>query len=223
MRTLLLILLSIPAIAHAEYACPDYASEPAQLRGLEEYASRGALNEEEKACLEQNYEKAEEQTVKDKISRVLMINGYAYSTDEWARLVERHLDEVDQSDPDIAYLYAYHLFNTDPDDTAEEVIQWTEKALERKDTWKGDIHVSRVYGLMRLRAFAAAHVWKAAEEGLAQGSGDHEAVDRMRNEAKTHAREWVDMARSSGRSPQEAFDLCITMASAQACGLNPRN
>ena len=147
-----------------------------------------------------------------------MVNGYAFSTEEWADLVRRHLDEVDRSDPDIAYLYAYHLFNTDPDNSAEEVIQWTELALERKDTWKGDVFVSRVYGLMRLRSFASSHVWKRAEEDLVAGSGAHEEVDRLRNQAKTFAREWVDMARGAGRSPQEAFDLCVTMASAQACG-----
>lgn len=217
MRPLLLLMLTLPGLARAEYTCPDYASDPAQLRGLEKHASRGALTDEEKDCLEQNFDKADSQTVKDKISRVLMVNGYAYSTDYWADLVERHLEEVDRSDPDIAYLYAYHVYNNDPSDI-EEVVQWTEVALERKDAWKGDVYVSRVYGLMRLRAFATADVWKAAEEELAKGNQTEEEVELLRNEAKTYAREWVDMARSSGRDPQDAFDLCLTMASAQACG-----
>ena len=50
-----------------------------------------------------------------------------------------------------------------------------------------------------------------------------EEVGLLRNEAKTFAREWVDMARSSRRDPQDAFDLCITMASAQACGLQTQD
>ncbi len=124
---------------------------------------------------------------------------------------------MDRSDPDIAYLFAYHIFNTEPE-RAEEVIGWTDLALERKDAWRGDVHVSRVYGLHRLRSIAAHYVWQAAEEGLADGSGEEAEVDVLRNKAKTYAREWVDMAKGAGRSPQDAFDLCITMASAQACG-----
>lgn len=219
MLALLLHLVAEPSLAQAMPAdCPDYASDPGLLAALEPHASRGALEDAEKACLDARYAAATVQTTKDKISRVMMVNAYAYDTREWSRLVQRHLDEVDRSDPDIAYLYAYHLYNTDPG-RAEEAIGWTEVALERKDVWKGKVFVSRVYGLMRLRAIAAADQWKHAEEALVRGVGTADEVDRLRNEAKTFAREWVDMARGAGRSPQDAFDLCITMASAQACGL----
>lgn len=213
----LLYLVATHAFAQGE-PCPDYAADPGLLAPLEVHASRGALTDAEKACLDQRYGAATVQTTKDKISRVMMVNAYAYDTREWSRLVQRHLDEVDRSDPDIAYLYAYHLFNTDAT-RAEEAITWTELALERKDAWKGKVFVSRVYGLMRLRAVAAAQRWREAEEALARGIGTAEEVDKLRNEAKTFSREWVDMARSSGRSPQDAFDLCITMATPQACGL----
>ncbi len=213
----LLATLFLPAAAAAA-ECPDYASEPDLLRGLEEYASRGALNAEEKACLEDNFARAREQTVKDKISRVLMVNAYATDTDDWAALVARHLEQVDRSDPDIAYLYAYFLYNRDPVGNAEEAIRWAEVGLERKDVWTGDVFVARVYGLHRLRTFAALRLWKDAVEAAAAGEGTEEAAELKRNEAKTYAREWVDMARSAGRDPRQAFETCLNVASEQACG-----
>src|SRR5690606_31319548 len=111
---LVLFTALISSVAHADATCTDYAAEPARLQELESEASRGALSQAQKDCLEKGYAAAAEQTTKDKISRVLLVNAYAYSTKYWSKLVERHLDEVDRSDPDIAYLYAFYLFNSDP-------------------------------------------------------------------------------------------------------------
>jgi hypothetical protein len=190
-------------------ACPDYVTAPEGLIALEEFASRGALSEAEKACLEDSYGRADSLTAKDKISRVLMVNGYAYSTSYWAGLVVRHLEEVDRSDPDIAYLYAHHLFNTDPAN-AEQAIAWAGVGLERKDAWKGAVHVSRVYGLMQLRAVAAVELWRIHEEAVLTGLGDHKGVELRRNNAKTYAREWVDFARASGKTTEYAVAVCVT-------------
>ena len=198
--------------------CPDYSGDPGLLMSLEEYAGRGALSEDEKACLEKHYAQVPSQTTKDKISRVLMVNGYAYSTQVWLDLVHRHLDEVDRSDPDIAYLYAYHIFNNTPE-RSPEVVAWTEVALERKDVWTGDQFVSRVYGLMKLRTTAAVHLWKTAEEAAAK-SGDLAESEAARTTVKSYAREWMDFARVAGRSTDEAAAMCISAASAQACGIS---
>ena len=196
-------------------SCPGYADDTTLLRSLEADASRGGLSEVEKTCLEENFTATEVQTVKDKISRVLLVNAYAYSTSNWAQLVRRHLDEVDRSDPDIAYLYAFYLHNNSGAD-AEEIIRWTDVALERRDIWTGDVYVSRVYGLMKLKSVASAIVWRdAAEAGIDSGE-----VSVLRNRTKTFAREWVDFAKVAGRDVQEALELCLSAANRRnACGL----
>jgi hypothetical protein len=201
-------------------ACPDYNADPVQLQTLEPAATKGALDQGQKDCLEKSYSAAKVQTVKDKISRVLLVNAYAYSTKYWAQLVKRHLDEVDRSDPDIAYLYAYYLFNTNHQNAAE-VIKWTEVALDRRDIWVGDVYVSRVYGLMKLRALAANVLWADAEDRRAHGTTG-EDIDALRNQVKTYSREWLDFAKVAGRDTTESAQLCLSAATkAQACGLDP--
>ena len=212
----LLIALSGPAQAQE---CADYSAQPKLLESLEANASRGALEEAEKECLEKAYATSEVQTVKDKISRVLMVNGYAYDTRYWSKLVQRHLDEVDRSDPDIAYLYAYHIYNTHPE-RAEEVVAWTEVALERKDAWTGDVFVSRVFGLMKLRTIAATAQWQAVEEAAAEELVPLAEIERLRLEVKTFSREWIDFAKVAGRSAEQAQEMCMSaVANTSACGI----
>ena len=214
----LVALATVPVVAHA-FECPDYTAELDRLKDLEAGASKGALSKPEIDCLEAAYAKSDQQTSKNKISRVLLVNAYAYSTTEWARLMVRHMDEVDQSDPDLAYLWAFYKFNTDPVANADEVVGWTQRALERRDIWKGNVFVSRVYGLMKLRALAQNAVWVASEKALAAGD---ESIDTeaLRNQTKVFAREWVDFAKVSGRDPAESLKVCIAAATqAKACGV----
>ena len=204
------------ASAFAE--CPDYSAELDRLRDLEPAAVKGALTDDEKACLEAGYSKASQQTAKNKISRVLLVNAYAYSTTYWAQLMQRHLDEVDRSDPDLAYLWAFYKFNTDAANQASDVVKWTEIALERRDVWTGDVYVSRVFGLMKLRAIASAAEWEAMEKARAAGK-DNPEIDEARNRTKTFAREWIDFAKVSGRDASDAINLCMSAATqAKACG-----
>lgn len=214
-------MIALTALLSFAWAdCVDYAAEPKQLEALEPFATKGALTDEQKSCLETSFTAAELQTTKDKISRVLLVNAYAYDTRDWVGLVQRHLDEVDRSDPEIAYLYAFHLFNNDKA-TPAEVIDWTQTALERKDAWEGATFVSRVYGLMRLRAVAALTQWERAEKARVEGKEAAQGnLDDMRNTAKTYAREWVDFAKVSGRSTEKPLELCLAVAvNAKACGV----
>jgi len=214
----LALVLSQPA--HAE-TCVDYATQPKRLMDLEEDALKGALDNADKECLEQSYVAAEQNTTKDKISRVLMVNAYAYSTDYWAKLVRRHLDEIDRSDPDVAYLYAMYLYNSVDEPDLDEVIRWTEVALERKDAWSGEVHVIRVHGLLRLRSLVALASWKAADEARARGAENTEEAEALRHKTKTYAREWVDFDQSADRDPTEALAVCLSAAvQKQACGID---
>lgn len=206
-----LLLGLVAAPAHA--ACVDYSSEPARLVELEAAASRGALDEDTKGCLETSYQAATLQTTKGKISRVLLVNAYAYDTKTWAKLVQRHLDEVERSDPNIAYLYAFYLFNR-PQPDYEEVIKWVDVAMERRTEWSGDVLVARTFQLQRARTYAAYEGWKSAEQKNALEKDD------LRAKAKTYAREWLDFSRSAGKDTREAEELCVSAASRSACGLD---
>lgn len=197
--------------AHAE--CLDYASTPQTLRSLESKAGRGALPKEQISCLELSYSSADSITTKDKISRVLLINAYAYNTRDWARLVDRHLDEIDQSDPAITYLYTFYLHNRKAPDF-QDVIKWSQVALERRAEWKGKTYTNRTFQLMKVRALAATALWDQHSR-----KNERQQADEMRLDAKTYSREWLDFARSAGWDIAEAGRLCASAASKEACGI----
>lgn len=213
---LIAALLAAPsAFAQSGWSCPDYASEIPKLLELEEAASVGSLSQEQKDCLEKGYAAAKEQTSKNKISRVLLVNAYAYDTEYWAKLVIRHLDEVDQSDPNVAYLWAFYLYNRPESPDFEKVIYWIDIALERKQIWETQVYVKRVNQLMKVRTLAAAKMWQAAAD---KNVSDDE-LEKARNRTKTFAREWIDFAKSAKVDATQAEILCISAASADACGL----
>lgn len=207
---LVLLVCALPWSAFA--SCPDFNADPNQLQTLESTAGRGALSRDELACLEASYKSAKVQTTKSKISRVELVNAYALDTKTWATLVKRHLDEVEQSDPNIAYLYAFYLFNR-PQPDLQQVIKWSEVALERKTEWQGDMLINRVYRLQRVRTYSSYQLWMAASEKKSANA------EQLKNDTKTYAREWLDTARSGGRDTRDAESMCIAAASRQACGL----
>jgi hypothetical protein len=207
---LTLLACALPLNAFA--SCPDFNADPGQLTVLEPTAGRGALSQDEITCLEASYKAAKVQTTKSKISRVELVNAYALDTTTWATLVKRHLTEVEQSDPNIAYLYAFYLYNR-PQPDLQQVIKWSEVALERKTEWQGDVLINRVYRLQRVRTYAAYQLWLAAVEKK------DPSADQLKNATKTYAREWLDTSRAGGKDTKDAENMCISAASRQACGL----
>lgn len=195
--------------------CVDYNAEPTRLVELEQVSARGALTSEQVDCLESAYKVAKVQTTKAKISRVTIVNAYATDTAQWAKLVQRHLDEVDRSDPDIAFLYGFYLYNR-PQPNYPEVIKWIEVALERRDAWTGETYVGRVYKLHRIRTLARFQQW---QQVAAASKTTTPEAEELRNLTKTFAREWMDFARSASKDTKEAEQICLNAASAQACGL----
>ena len=205
---LLLTALFLPSAALAEegWTCVDYHTTPDKLTELEEAANIGSLSDAQKECLEKSYAASAEQTTKNKISRVLLVNAYAYDTEYWAGLVQRHLDEVDQSDPNVAYLWAFYLYNRPENADYEMVIHWIDIALERKQIWESDVYVKRVNQLMKVRTLAAAKLWQAA---ASIPDISPEDLEKTRNRTKTFAREWIDFARSAELDSTQAQILCI--------------
>jgi outer membrane biosynthesis protein TonB len=178
---------------------------------LEPSAMLGKLTDGQIACLETAFGAAK-QTDKDKISRVLMGNAYSKGDmKSWEKLIKRHLDEVDQSDPDLCYKYAQFLQKKGSYDGA---IKWANVALERKTVWTGDQFTQRVSALMKIRAAAAQAKWKKLEdENAASPSPEAQTkVDGARNQTKVFAREWYEYAKQSKKDETTALQLCVSAA-----------
>lgn len=184
------------------------------LTKLEPQAMLGKLSEGQIGCLEKSFSGASKMTDKEKISRVLMANAYSKGdTKGWEKLAKRHLEEVDQSDPDIAYKYALQLAKGGAP-RANGTIRWANVALENRHVWTGDTYTTRVYSLYKLRAVAAQSLWEAAEKEHAATPSDDtkNKVDKERNQTKVFAREWYEYAKQAGKDTTLPMQLCVSAA-----------
>jgi hypothetical protein len=174
----------------------------------------GKLTDGQTTCLEGAYAAATKPTDKDKISRILMANAYSKGdTKTWEKLIKRHLEEIDQSDPDLCYKYAVFLSKGGAP-RATGVIRWSNVALENRTVWTGDTYVTRVSGLYKLRAAAAQSIWKAAEDAHAAAPTDDtkKKVEESRNSTKVYAREWYEYCKTAGKDTTTALQLCVSAA-----------
>lgn len=181
---------------------------------LEPKAMMGKLGKDQTQCLEELLAAAPKQTEKNKISRVLMTNAYASGDKKsWEKLVKRHLDEIDRSDPDICYKYALHLAKKGPG-ASYGVIKWADVALENRTVWTGSTYTNRVNSLYKLRAIASQRLWQVAEQKMASDASDANRAerDKARNMTKVMAREWYEYAKSAGKDASKAKALCISAA-----------
>lgn len=192
----------------ANDGCDDVVS-------LEPLSLLGQLSAGQKSCLEGKVNSDLPQTTRDKLSRVLIANAEARGDKtEWERLVRRHLEDIDRSDPDLCYKYALQLSRGGVN-RANGVIRWADYGLENKQRWSGQTYKSRVYALLKLKAEAAAKLWQAAEQEYTTGehTDENEAkATKLRGEAKDYAREWLDYARTSAQDTTTALSLCVSAA-----------
>ncbi len=174
----------------------------------------GRLTPGQIACLEGRVASDPKMTDKEKASLVLLANAWASNDRKtWESLVKRHLDEIDQSDPDLCYKYALYLSSAGSS-RASGVIRWVEVALDNRTVWTGDTYTSRVNSLYRLRAKASQDLWKRAEQDHAGAPSDdtRAKVEKYRNMTKVNAREWYEYARSAGKDQTVALQLCMSAA-----------
>jgi hypothetical protein len=185
------------------------------LQKLEPNAAMGRLKDGQIRCLDRTQREADLQTVKRKVSLVLMLDAYAKNDlHRWEGIVRRHLAEVDQSDPDICYAFARYLSTKGPD-YMDEAIRWADVALDNRQSWgSGDAFVTKVMTLHKIKAVSAHKEWRYLSERYTLEPDDalDERVKETRNKTKTLARAWLDYARSAERSTDEAYQLCVSAA-----------
>lgn len=186
------------------------------LRALEDEALAGELRPAQVACLEQRIEDAELQTTKDKVSRLLLVDAEGKGDGErWEDLVQRHLDQIDQSDPDLCFKYAVYL-SRQGIERAAEVLRWAGRALENKDDWHGRAYEKKVYLLFRIQTEAATELWNQAEERYLEARSEQakDVADEYRGRAKEYAKAWLDYARLTGQDDSTALSMCLSAAGA---------
>lgn len=192
------------------------AVEPCgDLLSLEPQAMLGKLKDPAIKCLEDSLRTAQKQTVKDKISRVLMADAYAKGDPErWEAMAKRHLETIDRSDPDLCYKYALSVFNNAHADQMDEALRWADVALENRSIWSGDVFVQRVFSLYKLKAMAAQKKWAWLEEEFVRSPTEENNAkkEEARNDTKTLSREWLEYARSASKDTTLALQMCMSAA-----------
>ena len=182
------------------------------LVAMEGSAMLGQLGKARRQCLEGSLSSSGRQTSKSKISRVLIADARARKDrPDWERLMKRHLEDIDQSDPDMCLSYAIHLNRSG---RSHSVIKWATRALDNKAEWSGRAFTKKVYQLHRLRATAAHGLWERADKAFIQERNDSNeaAAGKYRSKAKTYAREWLDYAKASGQDTSKPVKYCVSAA-----------
>jgi hypothetical protein len=203
--------VAVVAVA-ADGSCDD-------LVRLEPAAMMGQLAMPQTKCLEGRIASEGAQTTKDKVSRLLIANAENKGDKaEWERLVKRHLEDIDRSDPDLCFKYALHLSRGGVG-RAPGVIRWADYALENKSKWSGTTYKQRVFNLYKLKAEAANKLWQDAEKEFAEGERTDEKeakAAKFRGQAKDFAREWLDYAKASEQDTKTAMALCVSASGNRA-------
>lgn len=184
------------------------------LVALEAPAMMGTLSVGQRKCLEGRIASDGAQTSKNKISRVLIMDAEARGDQgDWERLMQRHLQNIDRSDPNLCFRYAIHLSRGGVG-RASSVIKWSDYALENKQQWSGATYQKNVYALYKLRAQAANKLWQSAEAKYVDDRNEENeaTANRYRDLTKNYAREWLDYARASSQSTKGPLSLCVSAA-----------
>ena len=178
---------------------------------LEETATSGKLSEGQVTCLEGSYGTAKHGLDREQVSLLLVADAHAKkNTKLWVERVNRHFEEVDRSNPILAYRYSFHLFAQGPASHGE-AVEWAEVALANRAAWTGAVYNQRVDALYKLRSAAKQGLWRAAEEELAGAPQDEELRARVfetRRATRTAAFEWLEFVTSIGESAVQPRALC---------------
>lgn len=187
-------------------------AECGNLLELEPLALSGMLSDPQIRCLEDRLKESERQTAKNKLSVVLMNDAWIKGDEHrWEGITRRHLEEIDRSNPDMCYKFAYILSKQGPD-KAEEAMKWADVALDNRSRWEGETHVKRVYALHKIKTTSAQRKWEWLEEKYTKDPSEDllKEKDESRNQAKTLAREWLEYARQANQDETIPYGLCVS-------------
>jgi len=202
---------AVVSVAPGDNSCDD-------LGALEPNALMGQLTKGQSTCLEGRIATEPAQTTRDKVSRLLINNAYAKGDKaEWERLMKRHLEQIDRSDPDMCYNYALQLSRGGVA-RAQGVIRWADYALENKSRWTGNTYKTRVFNLLKMKAEAATRLWESAEKEYTENRTDENNAqsEKYRGMAKEYAREWLDYAKASAQDTSKAMAMCVSASGNQS-------
>jgi hypothetical protein len=195
-----LILLATLLGAAAPAAAATTGTEScANLRLLDLEARQGHLDEADIDCLVRKWDGASRVARAD-ISKVLMADAYAKGdVPEWERLVEQHVRQVDDHDPEVAWTWVNILAHYP--DRASDLLLAVDAAEDVSARWPDNLRQLRLARVHELRTEASLRSWKTL------GATD----DGWEKRTRKAAREWslYLLDHPSAGSPSRAVDVCV--------------
>lgn len=184
------------------------------LQSLEPLAMLGQLSDAQIRCLDDKLKESQRQTAKNKLSIVLMYDAWSKGDEHrWEGVTQRHLNEIDRSNPDLCFKFAYFLSKQNAE-KMDEAMMWADVALENRARWEGDLHMKRVYALHKIKTNASQRKWTWLEEEYTKEPTEEllSDIEETRNQTKTLAREWLEYARQSGQDETVPYNVCMSAA-----------
>jgi len=152
------------------------------------------------------------QTERSKISLILIANAQIKKDLSWERLVRRHLEQYDRSDPTLCMSFSIFLYKKG-EGFYKESLKWADYANENRMQWEGGknfVHNSN--SLLKLRSELATNLWVLSEDQFRREKTpeNEEFVEDSKGKAKEYAREWLDYCRAADLDARRAFDMCVS-------------
>lgn len=202
---MLALVLALGLQAHAGTLAD--CGEPAALQGA---ARTGRLSATQRTCVEDVLGSTSDRASREELSRTLIDDAYARGQRGlWVQLVERHLREIDQKDPEICYQYGLHLYQRAH--KYEIAIEWANMALEHEYRWPEEQRPLKRYNAFALRTKAARALMGEAEAAWSKYAGQENRMllNAAQSKARLYAIEWAKLAKELGKDPTEALDHCM--------------
>lgn len=170
-------------------------------------ASRGALTEEERACLDAAFGATLEPDRREGLSSLLLADAWARDDlEEWELRANVHLADVDPGDPEVAWRYALLLGDLG-EDRAREAWFWSDYAIDLVQRQVGPEWELRVADLLAVRTEAAFALWETAPA---------DEADRAREAAWRAASAWYHHAVEAEEDVETVRALCLDAAATDA-------
>ena len=172
---------------------------------VEPLARQGQLTALQRGCMELSMGSADPDT-RDRLSLALIANAAAQGdTASWADLIDRHLNEIDATNPTLAYRYALHRMEQgDP----VAAFRLSEQALANRAQWTIDLYDAKTYAAHKLHAAAAQAWWRSVEAQREAGEADSADASKARERTGIAARAWHDFAVEASMDATMPAALC---------------